>query len=196
MNTNVQNPSIARKSTACKWGLGLMVLAMGVTGVAAASAGPEAASAASNDVSTASTSVKRSRFGIQFGRASWYGGKFNGRRTASGEKFDMNALTCAHRSLPLGSWVRVTNLTNRKAVFLRVNDRGPVPQSVLLDLSYAAARKLGIGGLAKVKVEPIRPDDPAMTNALVADFQPAPRLLQIDWTPTGVPRLPWQIAHR
>lgn len=91
----------------------------------------------------------------QIGRASWYGKLFQGRQTASGEDFDMNAMTCAHRDLPLGSVVKVTNLRNNRSVVLRVNDRGPVPQTRIIDLSYAAARFLGFGerGTAPVRVD-------------------------------------------
>ncbi|HUY80291.1 MAG TPA: septal ring lytic transglycosylase RlpA family protein [Acidobacteriaceae bacterium] len=90
----------------------------------------------------------------QTGRASWYGKLFQGKETASGEDYNMNAMTCAHRSLPLGSLVKVTNLRNHKSVILRVNDRGPVPPSRIIDLSYAAARSLGFAskGLAPVRV--------------------------------------------
>jgi len=98
----------------------------------------------------------------QVGRASWYGKLFQGRETASGEDYDMNAMTCAHRSLPLGSLVKVTNLRNHRSVVLRVNDRGPVPQSRIIDLSYAAARFLGFGsrGTAPVRVDLITSDSP------------------------------------
>jgi rare lipoprotein A len=89
----------------------------------------------------------------QIGRASWYGKLFQGRQTASGENFDMNGLTCAHRSLPMGSLVRVTNLRNHKSVVVRVNDRGPVPASRVIDLSYAAAHFLGFSGTAKVRID-------------------------------------------
>lgn len=91
----------------------------------------------------------------EIGRASWYGKLFQGHQTASGEDFDMNALTCAHRSLPLGSLVRVTNLRNHKSVVVRVNDRGPVPEDRVVDLSYAAARLLGFShrGTARVGIE-------------------------------------------
>jgi len=91
----------------------------------------------------------------QIGRASWYGKFFQGHQTASGEDYNMNAMTCAHRSLPLGSLVRVTNLRNHKSVVLRVNDRGPVPRSRIIDLSYAAARFLGFSrrGTAPVRVD-------------------------------------------
>ena len=89
----------------------------------------------------------------QIGRASWYGRLFQGHQTASGENFDMNELTCAHRSLPMGSLVRVTNLTNHKSVVVRVNDRGPVPENRVIDLSYAAAHFLGFTGTAKVRID-------------------------------------------
>lgn len=166
--------------------LGIMAVAIGVAGSAIASTVPK-------EAPKASTSARRSRFAALIGKASWYGGKFNGRKTASGERFDMNAFTCAHRTLPLGSWVRVTNLHNKKAVILKVNDRGPVPEDVMLDLSYAAARKLGIGGLAKVKVEPMRADDPALVEVASAKV---PQLLEYASTDAGVPILPSQIAFR
>lgn len=89
----------------------------------------------------------------QLGHASWYGKYFQGRPTASGESYNMYDLTCAHRSLPIGSLVKVTNLSNRKSVIVRVNDRGPVPQDRIVDLSYAAASFLGFHGIAKVKLE-------------------------------------------
>lgn len=96
----------------------------------------------------------------QTGRASWYGKLFQGHQTASGEDFDMNAMTCAHRSLPMGSLVRVTNLRNHRSVIVRVNDRGPVPQNRIIDLSYAAARFLGFGGrgTAPVRLDLITTD--------------------------------------
>lgn len=91
----------------------------------------------------------------QIGIASWYGPKFQGRETASGQTFNMHDLTCAHRTLPLGSLVRVTDLQNHKSVVLRVNDRGPVPKSRVIDLSYAAAGALGMRkqGLAPVRIQ-------------------------------------------
>lgn len=110
------------------------------------------------------------RHWYQIGKASWYGLRFQGKQTANGEKYDMNALTCAHRSLPLGSWIRVTNLTNRKSVFVRVNDRGPIIQSRIIDLSYGAARAVGIKGIAKVKLETLQPGDPEMAKQLIAQL--------------------------
>ncbi|MBW4025864.1 septal ring lytic transglycosylase RlpA family protein [Acidipila rosea] len=91
----------------------------------------------------------------QVGRASWYGKFFQGQPTASGESYDFHQLTCAHRTLPLGSLVRVTNLRNHKSVVVRVNDRGPVPETRVVDLSFAAAHFLGFTGrgTAKVKLE-------------------------------------------
>lgn len=101
----------------------------------------------------------------QIGRASWYGKLFQGQQTASGEDFDMNAMTCAHRTLPMGSLVRVTNLRNHKSVVVRVNDRGPIPHNRIIDLSYKAARMLGFGhrGTAPVRVDLITPQLAQMT---------------------------------
>jgi rare lipoprotein A len=89
----------------------------------------------------------------QLGHASWYGNYLQGHPTASGESYNMYGLTCAHRSLPIGSWLRVTNLRNHKSVVVRVNDRGPVPDDRILDLSYAAANLLGLRGVGKVGIE-------------------------------------------
>lgn len=128
------------------------------------------ASPAKNDTAKAPTTTAAHHW-YQVGRASWYGSKFQGHKTANGERFDMNAFTCAHRTLPLGSWIRVTNLRNHKSTFVRVNDRGPVPTSRVLDLSYAAAHKLGLGGLAEVRIEKVTPSDPVMTRELVAQLE-------------------------
>jgi peptidoglycan lytic transglycosylase len=106
----------------------------------------------------------------QIGRASWYGKFFQGKETASGEDYNMNSMTCAHRSLPLGSMVKVTNLRNHKSVILRVNDRGPVPRSRIIDLSYAAARFLGF---AKRGTAPVRVDLLATTSQVAQLSYPA-----------------------
>ena len=92
---------------------------------------------------------------VETGIASWYGPGFHGRLTANGEKYDQNGYTAAHTTLPLPSIVRVTNLQNGKAMNLRVNDRGPFHGGRIIDLSKAAAQKLGVigGGVAKVKVQ-------------------------------------------
>lgn len=113
----------------------------------------------------------KQHYWFQIGQASWYGLHFQGKKTANGEAFDMNGLTCAHRSLPLGSWIRVTNLKNRKSVFVRVNDRGPVPENRVVDLSYAAARAVGLMGIGKVKLETVRGGDTQMAKDLVAQLQ-------------------------
>ena len=108
---------------------------------------------------------------FQVGVASWYGEKFQGRKTAGGERFDMNGMTCAHRSLPLGTWLRVTNLKNHRTAYVRVNDRGPVLEGRIVDLSRAAARTLGLDGIGKVSLEPLGNGDPALALALVAQLQ-------------------------
>jgi rare lipoprotein A len=95
------------------------------------------------------------------GVASWYGKKFHGRLTSSGEPFDMFKLTAAHRSLPIPTYLKVTNLQNGRSTLVRVNDRGPFHSDRIIDLSYAAAVKLGFenGGTARVRVESIE-DEP------------------------------------
>ena len=94
---------------------------------------------------------------FQVGKASWYGRVFQHKKTASGEPYDMHDFTAAHRTLPLGSWVKVTNLKNDKSVMVRINDRGPITKSRILDLSYGAAMILGVGndGVAKVRLDVI-----------------------------------------
>ena len=93
------------------------------------------------------------------GRASWYGADFQGSPTASGELFDMYGLTAAHRTLPLGSRARVTNLDNGRSVVVRINDRGPFYDGRVVDLSYEAAREIGMvpAGTARVEVAPLGP---------------------------------------
>lgn len=93
------------------------------------------------------------------GVASWYGKKFHGRRTANGEVYDMYAMTAAHKTLPIPSYVRVTNIANRRSIIVRVNDRGPFHGDRLIDLSYTAAKKLGFEntGTANVTIEYIDP---------------------------------------
>lgn len=104
--------------------------------------------------SVASDTVRKFK---QTGIASWYGHQFNGHKTATGERFDMNAMTAAHRSLPLSCFIRVTNKDNGKSVIVKVNDRGPYSGNRILDLSYAAAEKLGIvnKGMGNVTIERI-----------------------------------------
>jgi len=98
----------------------------------------------------------------QYGKASWYGGKFHGRKTASGERFNKHGYTGAHKKLPFGTIIRVTNLRNGKEVYITVNDRGPFVKGRILDISHAAAKAIGFinGGVIRVKVEVISlPED-------------------------------------
>lgn len=116
---------------------------------------PQPSALPANDLGKNTDAAGKKRHWYQIGRASWYGEELQGQQTASGEDFDMNQLTCAHRSLPMGSLVRVTNLRNHKTVVVRVNDRGPMPQNRVVDLSYAAARFLGFSnrGTAPVRLD-------------------------------------------
>lgn len=107
------------------------------------------------------------------GFASWYGGKFHGERTASGEVFDTNLLTAAHRTLPFGTLVKVTNLATDKSVIVRINDRGPFVQDRIIDLSKAAADAIGLTplGVTRVRMEVVQEVKPATFLTLqVASF--------------------------
>ena len=101
--------------------------------------------------SSSPASLRRTYTGV----ASWYGSKYHGRLTASGERFDMFALTAAHRFLPFGTVVRVVNLANGQSVHVRINDRGPFKKNRIIDLSYAAAKRVGMisKGVEKVRIE-------------------------------------------
>lgn len=100
---------------------------------------------------------------IQTGTASWYGEEFHGRRTSSREVYDMNDLTAAHNTLPLGTFVAVTNLNNGQSVVVRINDRGPFVKNRVIDLSYAAARAIDMirTGTAPVRIEVLSDISPA-----------------------------------
>lgn len=99
---------------------------------------------------------------VERGIASWYGKKFHGHRTSSGEPYNMYAMTAAHTRLPLPAYVQVTNLKNQRTVVVRVNDRGPFHPNRIIDLSYAAAKKLGITGKGTAMVE-VRAIEPGTT---------------------------------
>jgi rare lipoprotein A len=102
------------------------------------------------------------------GVASWYGPGFHGRKTASGEKFDTHELTAAHKTLPFGTLLLVTNLENGKTTIVRVNDRGPYAHGRIIDLSLAAKTELEMGGLAKVRIEiaqPLEKSEPELSEA-------------------------------
>ncbi len=98
---------------------------------------------------------------LKEGIASWYGEPFHGRRTSNGEVYDMHGLTAAHKSLPLPTYVLVTNLENGRRVILRVNDRGPFHGERIIDVSFAAAEKLGMVGPGTARVEVRALDPPA-----------------------------------
>ncbi|MEC4982499.1 MAG: septal ring lytic transglycosylase RlpA family protein [Oscillatoria sp. PMC 1068.18] len=104
---------------------------------------------------TSTRQVANNRSGSQRGMASWYGPGFHGRRSASGERFNQNAMTAAHRSLPFGTMVRVTNLNNGQTAVVRINDRGPFIRGRVIDLSAGAARAIGMfnSGVAPVQLE-------------------------------------------
>jgi len=97
--------------------------------------------------------ARRAKAKAEVGKASWYGRIFQHKKTASGEPYDMFDLTAAHRSLPIGSWVKVTDLKTERAVVVRINDRGPVARNRIIDLSYEAAKILGMRGIDRVRLE-------------------------------------------
>ena len=116
----------------------------------------------------------------QIGTASWYGDNFDGKPTASGEPYDMYDMTAAHLTLPMGSYVKVTNLKNGKAVVVRVNDRGPIVPGRIIDLSYGAAQALQFRqrGLQRVRLDVMKPPQQkpvyqtvAVNHPPVADFR-------------------------
>lgn len=112
------------------------------------------------------TIVKEAKGFTEKGQASWYGKKFHGHLTSNGEIYDMYSMTAAHKTLPLPSYVKVTNLDNKKTAIVRVNDRGPFHEGRIIDLSYAAAYKLGVvqAGTANVAIEVITIDKPITTS--------------------------------
>lgn len=118
------------------------------------------------------------------GIASWYGTKFHKRHTSSGERYDMLAMTAAHKNLPLPTYVEVTNLGNGKKVVVKVNDRGPFESNRIIDLSYAAAKKLGILGHGTAKVEiaainPVRYNNKFSSHTFLAKNTRPPIYLQV-----------------
>src|SRR5690606_9112017 len=116
---------------------------------------------------------------VEQGLASYYGKKFHGRRTSSLEVYDMYAFSAAHKTLPLPSYARVTNLSNGRSVVVRVNDRGPFHAGRIIDISYAAAVKLGVhqAGVARLEVQALHPGeagtDPGTIAAAAAPVAPA-----------------------
>lgn len=125
------------------------------------------ATMAAGPVTPGSSSKEVSPKPYQIGRASWYGKQFHGRSTASGEPYDMFQFTAAHRQLPLGTWVRVTNLRNGRSITVRVNDRGPYVGNRIIDLSYGAAQMLGVRarGTEKVRLDIVNGEEVAKNMA-------------------------------
>ena len=128
--------------------------------------------------------LKSSHGYVERGIASWYGTKFHGRRTSSGESYDMYAMTAAHKTLPLPAYARVTNLRNGRSAVVKINDRGPFHENRVIDLSYAAAKKLGIAGvgtgLVEVAViEPGQPQPPVSSSANTPPAQEPDLYLQV-----------------
>src|ERR1700675_374063 len=135
--------------------IGLLIVGLG------AAQGPNNSEASSSQTSRIPKSEVRKQAKTkpyQVGTASWYGEYFDGKTTASGEDYDMYDMTAAHPTLPLGSYVRVTNLHNGRAVVVRVNDRGPIVQGRIIDLSYGAAQVLQFQeqGLHRVRLDVVK----------------------------------------
>ncbi len=145
-----------------KRALALTVAAMLSAAIAMAGSVPKPPKAPESTVNSPVTKP------YQIGTASWYGKQFNGRSTASGEPYDMFQFTAAHRTLPLGTLVRVTNLRNGASLIVRVNDRGPVPKNRIIDLSYGAAQMLGLRarGIQKVRLDIVTPEEAMMQATL------------------------------
>ena len=152
-----------------KLGAGALIIGLALS--ASAKDGTTAGKEQTPNVQAGARTGHTGRHWLEVGIASWYGAHFQGRPTATGEPYDMNLMTCAHPTLPMGTWLRVTNMKNRRTAFVRVNDRGPVVDGRIVDLSYAAAQVIGLSGVGKVKLESVRADDPELTQALVAQLQ-------------------------
>jgi rare lipoprotein A len=139
------------------WSLGAAALALLVYGGVAIQDAGRPTPPSEPVVVTEAAPAERSTGPAHRGQASWYGSDFQGSPTASGEPFNMNALTAAHRTLPLGSYARVKNLDNGRTVVVRINDRGPHARRRTIDLSYAAAQEIAMvnAGTAPVEVAPL-----------------------------------------
>jgi rare lipoprotein A len=150
----------------------LVICCLGVASLGATHQPNNAASATPAKAAYQKHAAKSKRH-YQVGKASWYGKRFHGRKTASGETYDMFQFTAAHQALPLGSVVRVTNLRNGRWVVVRINDRGPVPESRIIDLSYGAAQVLGLrdDGVDRVCLDVVPQDEVGVAEADVAGMQ-------------------------
>lgn len=132
----------------------------------------------------------------KIGIASWYGTKFHGKLTSTGEKYDMNSMSAANKELPIPCYVEVTNLSNNKRAVVKVNDRGPFVDNRVIDLSYAAAQKLGVvaTGTAKVRVRAIDPKRPNYNPQSSVQLQPQKNQVRSIKIPTIKPTVYLQIA--
>jgi rare lipoprotein A len=153
-----------------------LLLAVASLGAGAAS-GPNSSEAANThknritkETGQSAGSLKRGPRPYQIGTASWYGEDFDGKATASGEPYDMLDFTAAHLTLPLGSYVRVTNLHNGRSVVVKINDRGPIVPGRIIDLSYNAARALAFDsrGLQQVRLDLLRTQQTAVVRTVAS----------------------------
>jgi rare lipoprotein A len=150
-------PAVASGVARLKRSVLLLVLAGAAgSGLQAQVAGGEVLSLAVPELEPVHARANQGEAVLARGMASWYGKRFHGRRTASGEVFDMNALTAAHRTLPFGTLVRVRSLSTGREVVVRINDRGPSRPSRVIDLSLGAARALGVQHRGVTRVELLR----------------------------------------
>src|SRR6266496_4576722 len=159
-----------------------LAIAFVIVGLGAAQ-GPNISEATPAPVSSAQAKPEvRKQVGktkpYQIGTASWYGQIFDGKPTASGEPYDMYDMTAAHLKLPMGSYVRVTNLRNGRAVVVRVNDRGPIVPGRIIDLSYGAAQALQFKhrGLQRVRLDLVQPDQKTANQTLAYNHPPIAKL--------------------
>jgi|SRR5580704_14728291 len=141
----------------------LLVVSLGAAQGPTSSGSKDTQSTTPRNAVAGSTSPAKRHHPYQVGTASWYGEYFEGRATASGEPYNMHDLTAAHPTLPLGSWVRVTNLHNGRVVYVRINDRGPIVPGRIIDLSYGAAQVLNFQnkGLQRVRLDLASPREAA-----------------------------------
>ena len=135
--------------------------------------GPVKAGPADHKTAVVNTvpAVARNARAYEVGTASWYGDDFEGKPTASGEPYNMYDLTAAHPTLPLGTFVKVTNLHNRRAVVVRINDRGPVVPGRIIDVSYSAAKvlKFQAQGIQRVRLDVVSPGKAVATMAMLRE---------------------------
>lgn len=138
-----------------------LMLVLVLAGTLGAAPGQETSNSTAKASPVQKQASKKKAKPYQVGRASWYGKFFHGKPTASGESYDMFRFTAAHPALPLGTWVRVTNLENEKSVIVRVNDRGPVVPGRIIDLSYGAAQTLEmrVKGIERVRLDIVKEPD-------------------------------------